>query len=405
MTDSVRIRELAEVNPSVPEFDAASDSTHVTFVPLEAVWPAGRLDLSRSRPKSEVATGYVRFREGDVLVPKVTPTFQAARSALAVNVPTGIGAASTEVHTVRVRPGNDPRYVMYGFHTEPFLAEGVTAFQGVAGLQRVPDLFLRNFRIRRRALDEQRRVADFLDDQVARIDEVIRLREEQLSLLGKRRRGTVDAAFAASESMKPTRIKNLLAARPRYGVLVPKYVDGGVPYIRVGDLPSLGTPGLDLPTITPGQSLEFSRTQIRGGEVLLGVVGKMGTAAVAPSSLAGANVARAVAVLSCLNAEDAPLLSAWFGSTHFMDQATLATSGDSVQPTLGMGDLAAFSVCWPRDPSQAVRKLGSTLERISALCNEVRCQIELLQERKRSLITAAVTGEFDVASASGRGVA
>ena len=41
----------------------------------------------------------------------------------------------------------------------------------------------------------------------------------------------------------------------------------------------------------------------------------------------------------------------------------------------------------------------------SGLLREIEAQIELLQERKRSLITAAVTGEFDVSTASGRGVA
>jgi len=37
--------------------------------------------------------------------------------------------------------------------------------------------------------------------------------------------------------------------------------------------------------------------------------------------------------------------------------------------------------------------------------SEIGTQLDLLQERKRALITAAVTGEFDVTTATGRGVA
>lgn len=77
--------------------------------------------------------------------------------------------------------------------------------------------------------------------------------------------------------------------------------------VRVGDLLNL-TPERPLVSISIEQSDEYSRTKITGGEVLLGVVGKMGQAVVAPQWLAGANVARAVAVLRCKNPSVAPLL-------------------------------------------------------------------------------------------------
>lgn len=195
MTETVRMRHLADVNPPVPEFDLLPATSELTFVPLEAVWPSNRLDLSRSRVKSEVATGYVRFREGDILVPKVTPTFQAARAALASKVPSRVGAASTEVHIVRPKPGVDPRFVTYAFHTAPFLNEGVAAFQGVAGLQRVPDMFLRDFRVRAVSITQQQKLADFLDAQVARIDNVIALRGEQVAALGHRSDVAADVAL------------------------------------------------------------------------------------------------------------------------------------------------------------------------------------------------------------------
>ena len=65
---------IAEVNPSVPEFDDIADSESVTFMPLEACWPDGRADTSRRAKKADVGAGYTRFRDGDVILPKITPT-------------------------------------------------------------------------------------------------------------------------------------------------------------------------------------------------------------------------------------------------------------------------------------------------------------------------------------------
>jgi len=147
--------------------------------------------------------------------------------------------------------------------------------------------------------------------------------------------------------------------------------------------------------IAPEQSDEYSRTKLAGGEVLLGVVGKMGQAALAPNWLAGANVARAVAVLRCKDPGVAPLLCAWFGSNNFLNQAELATSGDSIQPTLGMKDLAHFDINLPLGPNAAA-DIASNMANIDTLIAETEQFIELSKERRAALITAAVTGKIDV---------
>lgn len=246
-------------------------------------------------------------------------------------------------------------------------------------------------------LEEQSAIAYYLDRETARIDTLI---EEQLSLiemLRERRAAVLVAAFDPGPSTEATKVGRLLAARPSYGVLVPRYVDEaekGVPLVRVGDLLNLA-PERPIQTIEQEQSDEFSRTKIAGGEVLLGVVGKMGQAAIAPPWLAGANVARAVAVLRCKDPGVARLLCAWLGSNHFLRQAGLATSGDSIQPTLGMKDLAHFNIEMPTDPNAAVG-LASQLEKVDQLIAETERFIELSGERRAALIIAAVTGQIDV---------
>src|SRR5690606_26691085 len=66
---------------------------------------------------------------------------------------------------------------------------------------------------------------------------------------------------------------------------------------------------------------------------------------------------------------------------------------------------------WPIPPATPTyqAELVSRVESSQRLLNELRAkidsQIRLLAERRQALITAAVNGEFDVSTASGKGVA
>lgn len=119
----IKLHHVAQINPSTPEFDRLLPTSEIPFVPLEAVWRTGVL-LSRRRPKSEVDFGYTRFREGDILVPKITPTFQADRSVIAEGLDSGVAAGTTELHVVRVGAEVDVRYIRYLFSSRPFLHGG-----------------------------------------------------------------------------------------------------------------------------------------------------------------------------------------------------------------------------------------------------------------------------------------
>ncbi|APH02826.1 restriction endonuclease subunit S [Janibacter sp. RAF20_2_2] len=253
-----------------------------------------------------------------------------------------------------------------------------------------------NIWFQRPKVEEQRAIADYLDRETARIDTLIEEQQRLIELLRERRTAVISTTFESGPATVTTKVGRLLASRPSYGVLVPRYVDedAGVRFVRVGDILHLSSER-PMRAIECEQSDEYARTKVAGGEVLLGVVGKMGQAALAPAWLAGANVARAVAVLRCKDPSIAPLLCAWFGSDSFLHQAQLATSGDSIQPTLGMQDLARFEIHLPTDADAPV-VLADRLAKIDDLIAGTERFIELSRERRAALITAAVTGQIDV---------
>ena len=253
-------------------------------------------------------------------------------------------------------------------------------------------------------LDEQRRIADFLDAETARIDRVRSLRSAQLDLLTEHTTAALGELFETSKSGRIVRVKHLLALRPRYGVLVPQFTDDGVSFIRVNDLLDLAGRAETLLKIPHSLSAQYPRTQTRRDDVLLSVVGTMGRAAIVPEELVGANIARAVASLRVLAGVDARLLIAWIRTTHFGEKASLATGTDTAQPTLGMEDLANFAVRWPSNNAEQ-QELSKAAQQIDGWASNIRrlleAQLALLAERRQALITAAVTGQFDVTTARG----
>ncbi|MEU1530384.1 restriction endonuclease subunit S [Streptomyces fagopyri] len=262
------------------------------------------------------------------------------------------------------------------------------------------------FRVHVPSFEEQRRIADFLDAETARIDGLTQLRSRQADLLDERCGLALDEAFQKS-TYEPTRLKYLLAIKPRYGVLVPQFSDSGVRFIRVNDLLDLPGRAESLAKIPDELSAQYARTVTRPGDVLLSVVGTMGRSAVVPSQLAGANVARAVASLRARRGVSPELLATWLTTPSFLRQALDATGSDTAQPTLGMEDLSKFKLSWPVDERgrEELLLITSTIRRHQReLTGVLEAQRRVLAERRQALITAAVTGQFDVSTASGRNV-
>ncbi|WP_432183514.1 restriction endonuclease subunit S [Streptomyces tendae] len=306
----------------------------------------------------------------------------------------------------RPKPEVEPRFLNYATQSSGF--QGTVHSQAVAStIQNFNAERYANISLRIPSTDEQRRIADFLDAETVRIDQLIALRTRQVRLAEEKRASSLDSAFKR-DTHSPTRLKRLLAGRPRYGVLVPHFVDGdGVRFIRVNDLLDLPGRADSLRRIPHELSSQYARTITRPGDVLLSVVGTMGRSAIVTADLEGANVARAVASLRPKSHVSAELVAAWLTTPDFIRQAMNATSSDTAQPTLGMEDLANFKLSWPSSPP-AQRELLQKAQTIQHHCNCLvdvfQAQSRLLAERRRALITAAVTGQFDVSTASSRNV-
>ena len=401
--NTIALRRLAEVNPSSQAFDQLSADTEVLFLPLEAVWSDDRADLTRRASKSAVDTGYTRFQADDTVCPKVTPTFQAGRAMRAPEV----GAGTTELHILRPRPGVDPRWITYAVRSKHFLDEGVTAFQGVAGLQRVPPEFVANFRVAHVSADEQRRIADFLDDRVTRIDQIITARLRQVSLVEQAGQSVADEVLPAPSQRWA-----------RLGLYVRRIEQGWSP--QCDSLPAEGREWgvLKVGAVQPGWFDEAENKRLPGhevpkleyeihpGDLLItraNTPERVGLFAVVPpdvrSQLILCDKIMRVQVDEALDANFVAMVGQ---SRRARDQFTLAgtgTSGSMVNirgddvrglavPLLSVREQQTLLAVWKRQSGEL--RDGT---------NKLQQSIAMLQDYKRALITAAVTGELDVTTA------
>jgi len=83
-----------------------------------------------------------------------------------------------------------------------------------------------------------------------------------------------------------------------YGIVkVGDYVPSGVPIIRGGDIRDNRIVFNDEKRVSESVSLQFRRTILTGGEILINLIAEPGHSAIAPDSMAGFNVSRDVAVI------------------------------------------------------------------------------------------------------------
>jgi Restriction endonuclease S subunits len=358
--------------------------------------------LLRTTP--EIARSYARAAVApDDVVMSIGPSFGKV-----MIVPRTLDGANLTQGTARLAPGAAiiSKYLYWALQSEhsrqfwdSVVAGGTFRALNLGPLGETP-IFVP-------AMADQQRTADFLDDQVARIDEIIRLREEQVALLSDRLGRRADALVAEAASHGWIRLK-ATAEFVTVGIVVTPsawYADAGVPALRGTNVKPDSITLDDLVYLTPEGHLTHPKSQLRNGDVVVVRTGQAGAAAVVPPALDGAN---AIDILIVRPKRDAvPEFLAMSLNSPSLRERTTTTVVGAIQGHFNVSTLANAEI--PAAPTAEQRRIAESwsVERRSTieLCDEMRSEIALLQERKRSLITAAVTGEFDVATASGRGVA
>jgi type I restriction enzyme S subunit len=341
--------------------------------------------------------GYTRFLEKDIVVPKITPTFQADRTTIATGLDGGVAAGTTELHVVRVGRNVDRRYVRYLLSSRPFLHGGAAEMIGVAGQKRVPDEWLRNLRVPVLPVADQRAIAAFLDAETARIDALIDKKRALAELMAERFRARSEKMLLAC-AVDNMPLMNLTDPyRPIvYGIVqAGPDLPEGVPYIKTGDLSDLRPESLS--RTAPEIDEQYSRARVKPGDLVVAMRASIGQVVMVPSGLHHANLTQGTARIAAARGVNPTWLLHAFRTAFVQEQCRVRAVGTTFK-TLNIWDLRRVLIPFSPQPHQdrladlVRRHEHTTLQLNTAL----RRQIALLHERRQALITAAVTGQLDI---------
>jgi type I restriction enzyme S subunit len=191
------ILDVCEVNPPKPSKDFLAADAPVTFVPMPAVdAELGAITNPEKQPFLKVRNGFSSFRDGDVIMAKITPCMENGKAAIVHDMTNGIGFGSTEFHVMRSRGEILPEYLYYYIRQVSFRKEAESHFTGSVGQKRVPADFIKQSIIPLPPLTEQQRIISRIEALLAHVS-AARERLNRVPLVMKRFRQGVLAAVCS----------------------------------------------------------------------------------------------------------------------------------------------------------------------------------------------------------------
>ncbi|QYX76294.1 restriction endonuclease subunit S domain-containing protein [Streptomyces akebiae] len=347
--------------------------------------------------------GYQGIRKGDLVVHGMDGF------AGAIGVADSDGKASPVVHAYTPNGNVDARYMAYTLRTMALSGYITTLAKGIRERSTAFDApTLANVQLPVPPLREQRRIADFLDAETARIDEVSQRFRRLSDLAQERVRAIIDSAFAecGNESRVPVSavcraIVDCVNKTAPVSAETTPYKMIRTSNIRNGEVDLTNTFSVEKEVFT-----EWNRRGTpRSGDILFtreAPLGQVGMLRSDEKVFLGQRIMLYRANESRIRKE---LLLFNFLGSHMNRQLRTLGAG-SLHEHMRVGDgLKLLVFCPPLGQQDAlVMQIQEGRDASLRLFDLAQKQLALLSERRQALIVAAVTGQFDVTTASGRNV-
>jgi type I restriction enzyme S subunit len=252
-------------------------------------------------------------------------------------------------------------------------------------------------------LEEQQRIADLLDDQVAQLDKAIELRNRQAELLKARATTYAESILRPSANFAEVPARHLVQEVAVGIVIQPAalytHTDEGVPAVRGTDISPGHINRENLVRISTEGHSANPRSKLRPGDVLVVRSGRAGAACRVPHWLVGGNCIDVVIVRPGPTV-DSGYLEHSINSPRAQEAISEHSTG-AIQRHFGVEQMRALPMLQrPLAEQVAIAaELDRSRQEYERGLKLMSSSKEKLVERKQALITAAVTGQFDVTTA------
>ncbi|MFF7369380.1 restriction endonuclease subunit S [Streptomyces tricolor] len=402
-----RIKDVARINRlALPE--DTDPGYAFKYIDISAVDGLGNVDVPNEHVTFASAPSRARrlAPPGAVIVSTVR-TYLRAIAVVPVNQDPLV--FSTGFAVLEAEPNVESRFLGYYCRSQPFIDDIVARSVGVSypaiNAGEIGDLA-----IPVPSLEEQRRIADFLDAETARIDKLVRLRNEQAALIGEGIAAeAVDLTGRSHVRRGGGTAENVVHLRR-----AAKSTQTGSTPADLHDLSDGNAPGDCLPWYTPvaidswmciAKAEKATRRNgapifPAGSVVITGIGESLGKVAYLNHVATGNQQLTAITPQVGVSGR----FMAW--QLWAAEQEIREWAQYSRIRIINNDSLKSFPIYLPSSTEQdrAVRTLDSHMARVRQMTDAFLRFQRLAEERRQALITAAVTGQFDVSTAGGRNV-
>ncbi|HET9505367.1 MAG TPA: restriction endonuclease subunit S [Hymenobacter sp.] len=387
-----------------------------TYIGLENIEPwTGRIIPSEDGTLTLTTSGETTsigafFKPGDVLFSKLRPYL--AKAFLADRE----GLCSTELLVLEPGPDICGRFLLYVLLTPSFI-DLVNSSTFGSKMPRAEWDFIGDIPIPLPPLRQQQHIAELLDLETVRLDQLVAAKQTQLELIAEKRRALITRAVT----------QGLDVAAPRRATWLPwlREVPAGWEVFKISHLfesSSGTTPKADelsyyegaIPWVTTSELRENIITSTSKQVTALAMADysalKLHPVGSLVIAMYGATIGRVgiLGIEATVNQACCVLLPSrqclvgfafyWFQSARDLLNV-LAVGGG--QPNLSQEIITSLHLGLPPLDEQAaiVSYIEAELKKLDDLYETTEDSLKLMQERRAALLTAAVTGELDVTTA------
>lgn len=181
-----------------------------------------------------------------------------------------------------------------------------------------------------------------------------------------------------------------------YGILKPgDYRPDGVPMLRVKDIATGQVDDSDCYRVSQSLASRYQRTQLRGGEIVISIQGTVGRLAIVPSTLAGANVSRTLAVIT----PPIPELTQWLWiilQTPQLQRNIQDAISGTTRDSLNLRDLRRMGIPLPpiAEQRRIVGKVEALLAHVNRACEHLDRVPAIFKRFRQAVLAAASTGRL-----------
>jgi type I restriction enzyme S subunit len=251
-------------------------------------------------------------------------------------------------------------------------------------------------------LEEQRRIADFLDAETSRIGYLRKLKSRQIRIMGEQHAARMDEVLCKHPDFAYCPLFRLVDEnRPiQYGIVLPgPNYEGGVPILKGGDVAAGRLDPGRLSRTDPEIDHVYHRSRIEEDDLVMTIRGGVGEVVRVPAILNGTNLTQDTARIAPVGVEVA-WLEAVLSTPSVQGQISSMVTGATIKG-INIESLRRVSIPTPGRSEQV--SLGNWAaeqkDRLIDSVGKIGRTVDLLAERRQALITAAVTGQLDVTTA------